>query len=805
MKSLCISGASADSCEFAGRIIYGSGLTPAKPLQHGRMIDMRTWHQRAGPLLLSGEPLGRLWERTAEELLLVNLSDGAWGWCEAESVWALDYWANLDPSIHFLLLCEPPEKVLAAALLQGEAAPDFHWQLEDWRARHSRMLEFYLTHPERCLLVDAWEAQTCPVALVECINERWQLLPTASSATEIEQSTATNSPAFELCKTMVATVLSKELATLEELRQEIEAAQLPLSDTTAGRLERHQIELPVSTLGFFKQLLDDRVQVHAERQARVQAELELDKVKADLNDSAIVIDNLVAEKGELAEQLYCAQQELDAQNQKAAQIKKEIDDLLREKAALSTTLTEQLGLQKECEQLLVSLHEAQERLEQSSTQREQESASFAREREELQAAVKLAQQEANSEVEALRHKQRHSERETERLQQECERLVTSLYEAQERLEQSIVQRDQDNTTFVRERDTLQTELEQTRYKANSEVEELRQKQRLSERETERLQQECETLLLKLHQTQDSLEKSTQESQRRDHSLQELRQRLHNLKGKAGPAYAADWAVAALPQANRLEMQFEQLLLDGVEHDRLNANMEHDDKRVNLLVETVEGQRWTIDSNRLPSINSLPLSWRQSATDLLPLLHCSLPREGLSHREIKQWERAFTSLREVLSERTPQLVFESAELRNSQINPDYEHLWIRLRKAQFANSSPNDWHFRISCANVSPHAFGREPKLEVPQQELQLLKGWFEEGRDDFGAKLELRFAIPDAMDLGVWIRLPRQDQHLIQSLVLQLPAIIESLEQKPTSFGRPAEDWKQLAESMRRILQAQAT
>lgn len=797
MKSLCITGAPSASCEAVAQVLYGAGLVPARPLQHGSLVDMRTWHQRAIPLLTSGRSLGRLWDRAAEELLLANLADGAWGWHEAESIWALDYWADLDPGIHFLLLCEPPEQTLAAALLEDEEALDVNDVLERWRARHGRMLEFYLDYPERCLLVDAVRALSSAGALVEGINERWQLLPASCRLTDIATDEAPEAAVQELAQAVVRAWCQPQLASVDTLRQELEAAQLPLSGNITEPNEQSAPERLVHPLRLFQQLLNEQTPIEVERQARAEREAEVLRLTSDLKERTAEIDSLIAEKSRLTKQLSSAQQDLETQRQEADHLTRKLGEALRDAAGRAAAEDNYRVLEQECERLLMSLHEAQDKLEQSLAQRQADLAAFEAERQELATALTAAKHQASSLAEA--------ETQRQALKHQFEQVRIKLNATQQQLAQARAQREEESSAIARERQELQARLEHAHRQANQQVESLRKQQKLAEGEAKRLRQECESLLLTLNRAQEELEGTAERCQQQEKALTALTERLYALKRRAGPLFAADWSATSRPHAQRIDWQFKGLLLGDIEYETLNVALERSGKQATLSIEMPEDAGWSLNTGRDPSFSSLLPSQRDLTIALLPLLQAQLARQEISHKDNREWQRAFAALRENLSKLPPDLVFKAAELRHAQINPDYEHLWISLRQARFADFGPSDWHFRISSARVTPQVFGQEPKLEFPQQDPQLLKNWFEESRDDFGAKLELRYALPNAVDLAIWARLPRQDQLLIESLIRQLPDIIGRLEQQQVVLNRPADDWIRLAENMRRILQAQAT
>jgi hypothetical protein len=148
-----------------------------------------------------------------------------------------------------------------------------------------------------------------------------------------------------------------------------------------------------------------------------------------------------------------------------------------------------------------------------------------------------------------------------------------------------------------------------------------------------------------------------------------------------------------------------------------------------------------------------------------------------------------------------LRFDTVSLKREQVNPDYEHLWLRLSNLGFAGKRWAEFEFRLSCANVRPKKFATHPKLEFPEHIGQApFTAWFDESFDDFGAKMELRFALADAMDIAVWQRLSDPDRTFLEAHIARLPAILATLEVSGTKLRRAWADWIAMAVDVQRVL-----
>lgn len=238
MNSLCITGLPGPNLERVSAQLFNGGLAVANPIERETTISFSDWHARATPALKRQQPLGRLWDTLAGDLLLANLHQEQWGFTDPAAVAALEYWAELEPSLNFLLLTESPEDYLAYCLLEAEApetanetANETAW-LDAWQTRNEALLAFYLAHPQRCLLVDARQAATNPQALADALASRggFKLSP-PSLRLPATQGTASTQAAPQALARYLATRLSAEHdARLAPLRAELTAACLPLGE-----------------------------------------------------------------------------------------------------------------------------------------------------------------------------------------------------------------------------------------------------------------------------------------------------------------------------------------------------------------------------------------------------------------------------------------------------------------------------------------------------------------------------------------------------------------------------------------------
>ncbi len=124
---------------------------------------------------------GPVWHGLALDLLMGNLQQPLWGWADARSIFWLDYWAQLDPYITFVMVYDHPSNVLQISgveLINGQhgTPPDMavNRLLENWQAYNGAMLRFYSRYPDRCLLVNAQRARQQLDNYLNQLGDRFQ-------------------------------------------------------------------------------------------------------------------------------------------------------------------------------------------------------------------------------------------------------------------------------------------------------------------------------------------------------------------------------------------------------------------------------------------------------------------------------------------------------------------------------------------------------------------------------------------------------------------------------------------------------
>ena len=344
------------------------------------------------------------------------------------------------------------------------------------------------------------------------------------------------------------------------------------------------------------------------------------------------------------------------------------------------------------------------------------------------------------------------------------------------------------------------------------------------------QQENELLLLQLHQVQEELEHYFLQHQALQTQLQHSENRWKNMLQR-NPDYCDYEALDVLPvkdESNSSIWQIKNLTIAGRQLPQLTFKLILE-QGIAGFVFTKQADnkgpfiRWPANVKTEKELVLIPvgkdelvrqrieslLELSVSDWDLLKAL-CGFIEETLKQPQTVNLPKALDldalviglNTLKNLFEKFPALIrYDQLSIKREQINPDYEHLWLHITQLAYGNKRWPEFEFRLSCANVRPNHFGAHPKLEFPEITSQnVLESWFIEAYDDFGAKLELRFAMPAAIDLEVWQRFSEVDKNFLVALIARLPNMLTDLQSAGVKIKRPWQDWIDMSQAMLTIL-----
>jgi hypothetical protein len=345
------------------------------------------------------------------------------------------------------------------------------------------------------------------------------------------------------------------------------------------------------------------------------------------------------------------------------------------------------------------------------------------------------------------------------------------------------------------------------------------------------QEEAELLLAQLHQVQEELENyflkyqdSKQELEVADMRWKRMLQRVPDYfdiesvevqRVEGVGTETLRWHLKGLEAAGRKlpELELTSFILDGIAGLEIPRRM-GDHKVIQRWPAVAASDdalviAWMGDAQADDKLTETLRQLGRSDWDLIQVIIAALITALNTPAMLKRGEgvildhtpQALSNLQSKLSQMPSVFRFDELTLMREQVNHDYEHLWLNFRHVAIGTKRLLDFDFRISCANLRPKVFGQYPKLEFPETSGRAaFAEWFDESYDDFGPKLELRFALPESMDMQVWERLSASDREFLEALVQQIPAFLSELEASGVKLKRGWEDWQQLVREVGRIL-----
>lgn len=410
-------------------------------------------------------------------------------------------------------------------------------------------------------------------------------------------------------------------------------------------------------------------------------------------------------------------------------------------------------------------------------------------------------------------------------EEENQLLLEQLHQTQEELDKQILKA---QSQKLNEYETWKISLEQENNelrircdeKSRIASEQLAQIERLQTQLSD-IESENDLILLQLHETQEELEQYLLKLQDSEKKQAILQQRLNNMQERFPDYWACDglevvhaedgssqWLFRNADIGGRLlpELHFTLQPYDGLAGLLLHRNSENSPllrwpaslaSSNTLLCLPCDG---SITEGNNALLTGLGSSDWQFLKDLLRHLTALLENtreqhlpETLDQVTLRQ---QLLALQDTLASWPDVLRYDSIELIGNQQLPEYDSLEIRLSNLQLGHQYWPLLQYRLASVDPKFDYFGQYPRLEFPEISRDSLQNWYAETEDERGARLELRFALPDAMDIQVWQRLAPQDQLLIASLLVNFPWQLDELQNSEITINREWREWQALTNNM---------
>lgn len=135
-------------------------------------------------------------------------------------------------------------------------------------------------------------------------------------------------------------------------------------------------------------------------------------------------------------------------------------------------------------------------------------------------------------------------------------------------------------------------------------------------------------------------------------------------------------------------------------------------------------------------------------------------------------------------------------------PQYRSVTLKFSNLSLGNQSIEELKFTLSTVDPSAEEFGKNPRLEFHEDTNGILNSWFAETQDTRGCRLELRFSMPNDMDLAVWLKLSDADRILIAGVISSLPENLKLVRTDNSHFIKNRENWIKTSFKILEILKA---
>jgi chemotaxis protein histidine kinase CheA len=830
MTIFCITGFSKESIQFTERILLDSGMSQHLPLERDPSMDLMRWHEKASnaqdlsltatqELSVSSYQPSRLWQQLAIDLMVANMNSPHWCWAHPGSLQWLDYWAQLESDIGFVLVCEDRASLVCRLVEQGETPESMEGHLALWVQKHQEMLRFNLRNPSKSILVWSSQVQSHPSQLIQQIQLNW--LTPLNDAKFSEQ--IFTQPSSLLQK--IAMKILKDQAQTESLDFELQSLIGP-SPTV---LTNEQIETT------------DLIKLYGQLQERnflqdqlilAQHNIELSK-KLSLQDQEKIQAESAAKQDALSK-LAAEQNKLAAEQKISGSLKKEKEEL---STAHKEALAKNKDLQEESDLLLSQLHQVQEELEKYFL--------LNKDCEEKIKVETLAKQDALSKLAAEQYKLAAEQKASGALKKEKEELSTAHKEAlvknkdlQERLlalqkniddAKKLSAQDQEKikaqtaaiqdalSKLTAEQNKLAAE-QKTSSALKKEKEELSGAQKEALAKNKDLQEESDLLLSQLHQVQEELEKYFLLHKERQIEVQRLQDKwkravksypeLHDfevleLLSESSTDLTAHWRVNQVNVNGAIQGPFEFKTL--VENGVTGLVFSKDDKGRSPL------QRWPLIAAKEKQLTIIPIKGKddpqkRSAT----ILQLGSTDWDMVHQLTKILDRgignsAFASQigqRQVLLDgiknqldflsKVPALLrFDDIKLFGQQNTELKSVIGLRLTHADLQGLKCNSFEFQLQL-NIkagsditSAHFIFDEKTKGVP------LEKWTHNVKSSAGKEVMALQLGSKGWDPQLWRKLSPLDQLWLQNTVRVLPFMLVTLQHQGVKLEKGWNIWAQ--------------
>lgn len=346
---------------------------------------------------------------------------------------------------------------------------------------------------------------------------------------------------------------------------------------------------------------------------------------------------------------------------------------------------------------------------------------------------------------------------------------------------------------------------------------------------EQLHAENEVLMTALHATQERLEQVITSNELVLTRYDALEKALSRLRDR----YPGDWDVESIelidistePSQPNIEIRLKNLYDDQNHISEIHVHIEPNETLpiLSILRTKTSWLKWFKDNpaeqKLLISLNQgAPNNYQSSAaSELGPTDWDSVQRFVRSldayiasdANKISKTTRHYSELSKTLTVLNLALTnwpmvprYDDVKLIDTYAHENYKSLHIELTNISLGQLHLRKVEYRLSSSDSSLEQFGTHPRLEFPSSMDGVVEGWFKESDDGQGPRLELRFSMPNAMDLKVWRALSDNDKILIAGIIASLPTQLSAIARTNMTVRSDWQEWAKVGLAMKQIISA---
>ncbi len=804
MTILCITGQPTDTLMPIAEHLYSAGLEKPRSLQREHPIDLPQWHKRVLANLTTQAQTrpgatptpSRLWEQLAVDLILANIDSPAWGWADPRSAQLLDFWSQLEDSLHFVLICQSPLELIAHTIGNGATlqTDDTAKLLSQWHEQHQNLLRFHARHPHNSRLILSSDAHQNPQQLSATLRQHWGT-PLDSQSVSAHRA----EPFPPLLLHLAAQILSPHTSHIE-LQDELHASITRLTPEAPAP----QVLSTVNLIDNYRQITDRT----AENNAITTLQRQLHEQQQQTQTLQSRIDIETASKSNIEQQLSHTSAELEQANGRIKEGEAESELLLHQLHQVQEELEKHYLLHQAAAAQVQELQKQTGQLRSLQSQVDTQTATLKDLQTQLAAetqAKSQAIQQRDAEVSAKKILQAQIDNQTAGTKD-----LQALLEAETKAKgQAIQQRDNEasakkglqsqldvKTQNLSELQTQLTSATQAQSDTRQQLSQATEKLEKANAQAKDAQAESELLLHQLHQVQEELENYYLRHQAARQEADQHAQRWARLL-RVQPSLQDFDAISLTnetPQA--IHWRLQHIMVNGRAHGPFDFQTITENGITGfVLPKQADGtsplRRWPASALRENAVTILPTKSGDNATQrAAQIVQLSATDWNLLNRvqsaltqaietdtvTLKQTPKAtllngLKAYQQIMGKNQGLIRFDNAELLGQQHQPTKDVLALRLSPIDFNGQHIEQIEFQLQ-ANKTPE--GRLQSVHLIFGETSqgtLLDNWQANTTNTASQSVMALQLSPQGWETETWPQLSPNDQNRIKALTDSLAII----------------------------------